>query len=47
VTITRSALYSNVVKEFDFAVQNLGKEPEINNSIKMEVSCIQVNFVAS
>eukprot|EP01052_Picozoa_sp_SAG31_P027900 SAG31_NODE_2649_length_5298_cov_3.570110_4_plen_263_part_00 len=37
VTVTRSALYSNVVKEFDFAVQNLGKEPEINNSIKMEV----------
>ena len=37
VTITRSALYSNVVQEFDFAVQNLGREPEINNSIKMEV----------
>lgn len=47
VTVTRSALYSNVVKEFDFAVQNLGKEPEINNSIKMEVGiedCLHIEF---
>jgi vacuolar protein sorting-associated protein 26 len=37
VTVTRSALYANVVQEFDFAVQNLTREPEINNTIKMEV----------
>ena len=47
VTITRSALYANVVQEFDFAVQNLGREPEINNSIKMEVGiedCLHIEF---
>ena len=47
MTITRSALYSNVVQEFDFAVQNLGREPEINNSIKMEVGiedCLHIEF---
>lgn len=47
VTITRSALYSNVIQEFDFAVQNVGREPEINNSIKMEVGiedCLHIEF---
>ena len=47
VTITRGALYANVIQEFDFAVQNLGKEPEINNSIKMEVGiedCLHIEF---
>jgi vacuolar protein sorting-associated protein 26 len=47
VTISRSALYSNVVQEFDIVVQNIGREPEINNSIKMEVGiedCLHIEF---
>jgi len=47
VTITRGALYSNVVHEQNIAVQLIGKEPEINNSIKMEVGieeCLHIEF---
>ena len=47
MTITRGALYANVVQEFDFAVQNVGREPEINNSIKMEFGiedCLHIEF---
>jgi len=38
---------SNIVSTVDFAVQNLGVEPEINNSIKMEVGiedCLHIEF---
>jgi len=38
---------SNIQKTVDFAVQNLGKEPEVNNSIKMEVGiedCLHIEF---
>jgi hypothetical protein len=46
VKITRQ-YSSNVQKTVDFAVQNLGKEPEINNPIKMEVGiedCLHIEF---
>jgi len=46
VTVTRNYM-TNVVKELDFAVQTLGVEPEINNSIKMEVGiedCLHIEF---
>jgi len=46
VKITRQYA-SNIVKSIDFAVQNLGEEPEINNSIKMEVGiedCLHIEF---
>jgi hypothetical protein len=36
VKITRQ-YSSNIVKTLDFAVQNVSQEPDINNSIKMEV----------
>jgi hypothetical protein len=38
---------SNITKTIDFAVQNIGEEPEINNSIKMEVGiedCLHIEF---
>lgn len=38
---------SNIVKETDFWVENLQTEPEINNSIKMEVGiedCLHIEF---
>jgi len=38
---------SNIVQTTDFAIQNLGVEPEINNSIKMEVGiedCLHIEF---
>jgi len=38
---------TNIQKVLDFAVQNLGSEPEINNSIKMEVGiedCLHIEF---
>jgi len=46
VKVTRSYA-SNIVKTVDFAVQNISKEPEINNSIKMEVGiedCLHIEF---
>ena len=46
VTITRQ-YSSNVVKEREFWIQNLGKEPEIDGSIKMEVGiedCLHIEF---
>ncbi len=41
------AYSSNIVKELDIAVQNITKEPEVNNSIKMEVGiedCLHIEF---
>jgi len=46
VKITRQ-YSSNIQKTVDFAVQNLGKEPEINTPIKMEVGiedCLHIEF---
>jgi len=46
VKVTRS-YSSNLQKTVDFAVQNITKEPEINNSIKMEVGiedCLHIEF---
>jgi vacuolar protein sorting-associated protein 26 len=46
VTISRNYA-SNIVKETDLWVQNLGSAPEINNSIKMEVGiedCLHIEF---
>jgi len=46
VRITRS-YNANIQKTVDFAVQNISKEPEINNSIKMEVGiedCLHIEF---
>jgi len=46
VKITRQ-YNSNIQKVTDFAVQNLGVEPEINTSIKMEVGiedCLHIEF---
>jgi vacuolar protein sorting-associated protein 26 len=46
VKITRQYA-PNVVKEVDFAVQNLHKEPTVNQSIKMEVGiedCLHIEF---
>jgi len=46
VKITRQ-YNSNIQKVVDFAVQNLGSEPEINTSIKMEVGiedCLHIEF---
>jgi len=46
VKITRQ-YNSNIQKVVDFAVQNLGVEPEINTSIKMEVGiedCLHIEF---
>jgi hypothetical protein len=47
VKITRQ-YSSNIVKTLDFAVQNISPaEPEINNSIKMEVGiedCLHIEF---
>lgn len=46
VKITRQYA-SNIVKVMDFAVQNVGTEPEVNNSIKMEVGiedCLHIEF---
>ena len=46
VKITRQ-YNSNIQKEVDFAVQNITTEPEINNSIKMEVGiedCLHIEF---
>jgi len=46
VTMTRN-YNSNIVKETDFWVENLQTEPEINNSIKMEVGiedCLHIEF---
>eukprot|EP00742_Colponemidia_sp_Colp-10_P001069 GILJ01001159.1.p1 GENE.GILJ01001159.1~~GILJ01001159.1.p1 ORF type:complete len:329 (+),score=46.38 GILJ01001159.1:112-987(+) len=45
-TITRN-YSSNIVKELEFAVQNVEPEPEINNSLKMEVGiedCLHIEF---
>lgn len=39
--------YSNIIKTLDFAVQNVQAEPEVNNSIKMEVGiedCLHIEF---
>ena len=36
-----------LVFQVDFAVQNLGKEPQVNNTIKMEVGiedCLHIEF---
>jgi len=41
------AYTANLMKTVDFAVQNITKEPEINNSIKMEVGiedCLHIEF---
>lgn len=38
---------SNIIKSLDFAVQNVGVEPEINSPIKMEVGiedCLHIEF---
>jgi len=46
VRITRNYA-SNLTQTLDFAVQNLAVEPEINNSIKMEVGiedCLHIEF---
>jgi len=46
VKVTRNYA-SNIVHTQDFAIQNLGGEPEINNSIKMEVGiedCLHIEF---
>eukprot|EP00941_MAST-03F_sp_MAST-3F-sp1_P002637 g2637.t1 len=46
VTITRSYA-ANITKDADFWIQNLQDEPEINNSIKMEVGiedCLHIEF---
>jgi len=46
VRITRNYA-SNITHTVDFAVQNVGVEPEINNSIKMEVGiedCLHIEF---
>lgn len=46
VKITRQYA-SNITKVVDFAVQNITTEPEINNSIKMEVGiedCLHIEF---
>lgn len=46
VKITRS-YNTNIVKTVDFGVQNLGKKPELNNPIKMEVGiedCLHIEF---
>lgn len=46
VTVSRN-YSSNIVKEIDFWVENLQTEPEINNSIKMEVGiedCLHIEF---
>jgi len=46
VKVTRNYA-SNIVHTQDFAVQNVGTEPEINNSIKMEVGiedCLHIEF---
>lgn len=46
VKITRQYA-SNIVKTVDFAVQNVGQEPDINNPIKMEVGiedCLHIEF---
>jgi hypothetical protein len=46
VTISRQ-YQSNIVREQDFWVANLQQEPEINNSIKMEVGiedCLHIEF---
>jgi len=46
VKITRN-YSSNITQTVDFAVQNLSIEPEINNSIKMEVGiedCLHIEF---
>eukprot|EP00457_Paulinella_chromatophora_P011421 gb/GEZN01011561.1/.p1 GENE.gb/GEZN01011561.1/~~gb/GEZN01011561.1/.p1 ORF type:complete len:345 (-),score=54.64 gb/GEZN01011561.1/:115-1089(-) len=46
VKITRSYA-TNIVKTVDFGVQNLGKKPELNNPIKMEVGiedCLHIEF---
>jgi len=46
VKVTRQ-YNSNIQKVVDFAVQNLGSEPEINTSIKMEVGiedCLHIEF---
>lgn len=47
VTVTRGNFSMNTVKEQDFLVQNVSVEPEINNSIKMEVGiedCLHIEF---
>ena len=46
VKITRHMAY-DIVKTLDFAVQNVMPDPEINNSIKMEVGiedCLHIEF---
>jgi len=46
VKVTRNYA-SNIVHTQDFAVQNISSEPEINNSIKMEVGiedCLHIEF---
>lgn len=46
VKITRQ-YSSNISKTLEFGVQNIGTEPEINNSIKMEVGiedCLHIEF---
>merc|ERR1712196_354714 len=46
VTVTRN-YSSNLVKEKEFWIQNLGTEPEIDGSIKMEVGiedCLHIEF---
>ncbi|CAI5523610.1 unnamed protein product [Closterium sp. Naga37s-1] len=46
VTVSRN-YSSNIVKEKDFWVRNILKEPEINNTIKMEVGiedCLHIEF---
>merc|ERR1712166_1534067 len=46
--VTVSKQYAmNTVQEQDFLIQNLAVEPEINNSIKMEVGiedCLHIEF---
>jgi vacuolar protein sorting-associated protein 26 len=47
VTITRSFPYMDVVKEQDLWVQNYSPEPDMNNTIKMEVGiedCLHIEF---
>jgi len=45
IRISRS--YSSISKEFDFAVQKIQTEPEVNNELKMEVGiedCLHIEF---
>lgn len=47
IRIRVSRQYSSISKEFDFAVQKIQTEPEVNNELKMEVGiedCLHIEF---